>query len=160
MPSLVSILEGDILDTLSRQSSSNSKNSKKTNSKAQSSTDSQKTRATARSKLMEEAKHIGEALEALRPKFDNKYNRFSENVLEGNKDTFDAWQFLFADVHNCTRWDPMVRGYMDLRLQNPPGQDGMFQVIPRMIFFTQFYSNVLLQCTLQGIHNASQTAAE
>ena len=54
----------------------------------------------------------------------------------------------------------MVRGYMDLRLQNPPGQDGMFQVIPRMIFLTQFYSNVLLQCTLQGIHNASQTAAE
>jgi len=139
MPSLVSILEGDILDTLSRQSSSNSKNSKKTNSKAQSSTDSQKTRATARSKLMEEAKHIGEALEALRPKFDNKYNRFSENVLEGNKDTFDAWQFLFADVHNCTRWLPESRSDMNLRLQNPLGKRCMFQVVLTMIFLTQFY---------------------
>ena len=136
MPSLASILEGDILDTLSRQSSSNSK---KTNSKAQSSTDSQKTRATARSKLMEEAKHIGEALEALRPKFDNKYNRFSENVLEGNKDTFDAWQFLFADVHNCTRWLPESRSDMNLRLQNPLGKRCMFQVVLTMIFLTQFY---------------------
>jgi len=139
MPSLASILEGDILDTLSRQSSSNSKNSKKTNSKAQSSTDSQKTRAAARSKLMEEAKHIGEALEALCPKFDNKYNQFSENVREGNKDTFDVWQFLFADVHNCTCWLPESRSDMNLQLQNPLGKHCMFQVVLTMIFLTQFY---------------------
>ena len=136
MPSLASILEGDILDTLSRQSSSNSK---KTNSKAQSSTDSQKMRATARSKLMEEAKHIGEALEALRLDFDSTNDRFSENVREGNKDTFDAWQFLFADVHNCTRWLPESRSDMNLRLQNPPGKHCMFQVVLTMIFLTQFY---------------------
>jgi len=178
MPSLESIPEEEVLDTSSRRSSSNSKkaNSRQTNSKAQSSsgtrktgatnskaessTDSQKARATARSKLIEEAKCVGGDLEALRPKFDNIVNQFSKKVREGNQDIFNKWELLIADVHNCTRWDPMVRGYMDLRLQNPPGKDGMFQVIPRMIFFTQFYSNVLLQCTLQGIHNASQTAAE
>ena len=157
MPSLASIPEGKILDTPSHQSSSNSK---KTNSKAQSSTDSQNTRATARSKLMDEAKRIGEALEALRPKFDNMYNQFSENVREGNKDTFDAWQFLIADIHNCTGWLPEPRSDMNLQLRNLLGKRCMFQDVPRMIFLTQFYSNGLLQCMLREIHNASQAAAE
>ena len=158
MSSLASIPEEEVLDTSSLQSSFNSKktNSKKNskaqsssetrrkgamNSKAESSTDSQKTRATARSKLMEEAKYIGEDLEALRPKFDSTNNRFSESVREGNKDTYDAWQFLIADVHNCTRWLPESRSDMNLRLQNPPGKRCMFRVVLRMIFFTQFYSN-------------------
>ena len=158
MSSLASIPEEEVLDTSSRQSSFNSKkpNSKKnskaqsssetrkkgaTNSKAESSTDSQKTRATARSKLMEEAKRIGNALKVLRLDFDSTNNRFSENVREGNKDTFDAWQFLFADVDNCTRWLPESRSDMNLRLQNPPGKRCMFRVVLRMIFFTQFYSN-------------------
>jgi len=110
-------------------------------SKAKSITGSQKTRATARSKLMEEAKRIGKALEALRLDFDSTNDRFSENVQEGNKDTFDTWQFLFADVHNCTLWLPESRSDMNLWLQNPPGKRCMFQVVPRMIFFTQFYSN-------------------
>ena len=142
MPSLASIPGGEVLDTSSRRSSFNSKKSKTqsssetraTNSKAESSTDSQKTRATARSKLMEEAKRIGEALEALHLDFDSTNDRFSENVREGNKDTFDAWQFFFADVHNCTRWLPESTSDMNLRLQNPPGKRCMFQVVPRMIF--------------------------
>jgi len=139
MSSLASISEGEVSDTSSRQSSSNSENSEKTNSNAQSSTESQKTRATARSKLIEEAKRVGQALEALRPQFDNMINLFSENVRERNQDIFDIWGILFADVHNCTRWLPEMRSGMNLRLQNPPGKDGMFQVVPRMILFTQFY---------------------
>ena len=131
----------------------------KTNSKAQSSTDSQKTRATARSKLMEEAKYIGEALKALQPEFDNMVDLFPINWKD-NKVVFAKWRVLFAELHNCTGWDPIEKGYMNLRLQNPPGQDGMFQVIPRTIFLTQFYSNGHLQCTLREIHNASQAAAE
>jgi len=51
---------------------------------------------------MNEAKCIEEALEALQPKFNNMYNQFSENVCKENKDTFNAWQFLIADAHNCT----------------------------------------------------------
>ena len=175
MPSLVSIQEGEVLATPSHQSSYNSKDSEKnskaqsssesqktgaTNSKAESSTGSQKTRATARSKLMEEAKRIGEDLRALRPNFDRTNNRFSENVREGNKDTFDAWQFLFADVHNCTGWLPESRSNMNLRLQNPPGKRCMFQVVPRMVFLTQFYSNDSLERTLRAIHKGSQAAAE
>ena len=131
----------------------------KTNSKAQSSTDSQKTRATARSKLMEEAKHMGEALKALQPEFDNMVDLFPINWKD-NKVVFAKWRVLFADVHNCTRWGPESRSDMDLRLQNPPGQRGMFQIVPRMILLTQFYSNDFLQRTLRTIHNASQAAAE
>ena len=175
MSSLASIPGGEVLDTSSRRSSSNSKktNSKSnskaqsssetkgaTNSKAESSTDSQKMRATSRSKLMEEAKRIGEALEALRLNFDSTDDRFSENVQEGNKDTFDAWQFLIADVHNCTRWLPESRSDMNLRLQNPPGQDCIFQVVLRTIFLTQFHSNGFFERTLRAIHKASQAAAE
>jgi len=73
MSSLASISEGEVSDTSSRQSSSNSE---KTNSNAQSSTDSQKTKATARSRLIEEAKCVGGDLRALRPEFDNIVNQF------------------------------------------------------------------------------------
>ena len=53
-----------------------------------------------------------------------------------------------------------MRSDMDLRLQNPPEQHGMFQVVLRMIFLTQFCSNGFLERTLREIHNASQAAAE
>jgi len=141
MPSLESIPEEEVLDTSSHRSSSNSKkaNSKKTNSKAQSSTNSQKARATAHSKLIEEAKHVGYVLEALQPKFDISNNRFSKKVCKGNNEIFDKWEFLIADTENCAGWGPKMKSHIDLRLQNPPGKDGMFQVVPRMIFFTQLY---------------------
>ena len=126
MSSLASIPEGEVSDTSSRPSSSNSENSEKTNSNAQSSTESQKTRATARSKLMEEAKCVGEALKALQPEFDNIVNQFPKNLCERNQDIFVAWRFLIAGVDNCTRWLPKMRSNMNLRLQNPPGLDCMF----------------------------------
>jgi len=113
--------EEEVLDTSSRQSSFNSKktNSKKnskaqsssetqrkgaTNSKAESSTDSQKTRATAPSKLMEEAKCIGKALKALRSEFNDTADLFPINTWNDNKAVFATWQFLIADVDNCTEW--------------------------------------------------------
>ena len=162
MPSLESIPEEEVFDTSSRRSSSNSKkaNSKKTNSKAQSSTESQKTRATARSKLIEEAKCVGDALKALQPEFNNTVDLFPINTWKDNRAIFIAWRFLIAGVDNCTRWLPKMRSDMNLRLQNPPGEHGMFQVVLRMIFLTQFCSNGFLERTLREIHNASQAAAE
>jgi len=123
MSSLASIPEGEVSDTSSRQSSSNSE---KTNSNAQSSTESEKTRATAHSKLMEEAKCVGEALKALQPEFDNIVKQFPKNLCERNQDIFVAWRFLIAGIDNCTRWLPKMRSNMNLRLQNPPGLDCMF----------------------------------
>jgi len=141
-----------------------SSNTKTTNSKAQSSSESssesQKMRAAARSKLMEEAKSIGEDLKALQPEFDNMSDLFPINTWKDNKVVFAKWRVLFADLHNCTRWLPESRSDMNRRLQNPPGLNGMFQVILRMIFLTQFYSNGHFQRTLREIHNASQAAAE
>ena len=178
MSSLASIPEGEVLDTSSCQSSSKSKKTslKKMNSKvqsssetrrrgamnpkAQSSTDSQKARATARSKLMEEAKCVGKALRALRPEFDIIVNRFSKKIREANADTFDDWEVLIADVQNCAGWLPKSKSHMNSRLQNPPGKDSMFQVVLRMIFFTQFYRDGPIQRTLREIHNASQAAAK
>ena len=177
MPSLASIPGGEVLDTSSRQSSFNSKktNSKKnskaqsssetrkkgaTNSKAESSTDSQKTRATARSKLMEEAKRIGNALKALRSEFDDMADLFPINTWNDNKAVFAAWRLLIADVDNCTGWLPESRSDMNLRLQNPPERRCMFQVVPRMIFLTQFHSNEFFERMLREIHKASQAAAE
>jgi len=156
IPSLASIPGGEVLDTSSRQSSFNSKKSKTrsssetrkrgaTDSRAESITDSQKTRATACSKLMEEAKHIGKALEALRSEFNDTADLFPINTWNDNKAVFAAWQFLIADVDHCTGWLPESRSDMNLRLQNPPGRRCMFQVVLRMIFFTQFYSNESLK---------------
>jgi len=123
------------------QSSSDSEAQSSFDSEFQSSTDSQKTRAFARSKLMEEAKRKAELLLDLRPQFDKMVKQFSEKVRNDNKMIFYKWEILFVDLPNCTDWVPSSRHYLKLRLQNPPGQDGMFQVIPRMIFLTQFYSD-------------------
>ena len=109
---------------------------------------------------MEEAKCVGGDLRALRPEFDNIVNQFSKKVREGNQDIFNKWELLIAGVGNCARWLPKMRSDMDLRLQNPPEQHGMFQVVLRMIFLTQFCSSGFLERTLREIHNASQAAAE
>jgi len=109
---------------------------------------------------MEEAKRIGEDLKALRSEFNDMADLFSINTWTDNKAVFAKWRLVIATVHNCTGWDPIERGYMNLRLQNPPGKHGMFQVIPRMFFLTQFYSNDSLERTLRAIHKGSQAAAE
>ena len=107
MASAASIPESQNSETSGSQSSSNAKT---TNLKAQSSSewssesssDSQKTRVAARSKLMEEAKCIGKALEALRSELDNTADLFPINTWNDNKAVFASWQFLIADVNNCT----------------------------------------------------------
>ena len=121
---------------------------KKKNSKAQlaqSSSDSQKERATARSKLIEEAKQKAEILIESYPSFEFEVEEFPEKVCKHNKGIFTKWKVLLRTVDKCTAWEARMRKHMDLRLQNLPGEDGMFQVIPRMIFLTQFYSNGRLQ---------------
>ena len=156
MASAASIPESQDSETSGSQSSSNAKTTNSetqssSESSSESSTESQRTRAAAHSKLMEEAKRIGKSLEALRPQFDDMVNLFSENVREENIDIFDIWKILFADVHNCTRWLPISRSNMNLRLQNPPGKHGMFQVVPRIIF--------LLHTVLQGWMNSMNASS-
>ena len=126
MPSLASIPGGEVLDTSSRRSSFNSKKSKTqsssetraTDSKAKSITGSQKTRATARSKLMEEEKRIGNALKALPSEFDNTADLFPINTWNDNKAVFAAWRLLIANIDNCTGWLPESRSDMNLWLQS------------------------------------------
>jgi len=143
MTSAASIPEGEVLDTPSCQSSSNTKtmNSKaQPSSESKSSSDLQKTRVTACSKLMEEAKCIGEAPEALCPVLDSIIDLFLINIWK-DKAIFAKWELLFADIDNCTSWLPKSRSDINLWLQSSPGQDSVFQVVLRTIFLTQFYSN-------------------
>jgi len=70
---------------------------------------------------MEEAKCIGKALEALRSELDNTADLFPINTWNDNKAVFASWQFLIADVNNCTEWLAKSRSNMNLQLQNPPG---------------------------------------
>jgi len=165
MASAASIPESQGSETSGSQLSSdaktmNSKAQSSSESSSESSTESQKTRAAAHSKLMQEAKRIGEDLKALRSEFNDMADLFSINTWTNNKAVFAKWRLVIATVHNCTGWDPIERGYMNLQLQNPPGQDGMFQVVPRMVFITQCYSNGFLQRTLREIHKGSQAGAE
>ena len=117
-------------------------------------------RATPRSKLMEEAKKKADTLLKLRPQFDEIVKQFLKDVRKANQGNFQKWALLFPIVDECTTWEPTAKSYMNLRLQNPPGQDGMFQVILRMIFLTQFCSNGFIQPILRQVHNTSQAAAE
>ena len=67
-------------------------NSKEANSKAQSSFDSQKTRATACSK---EAELKADLLIELYPQFEFKVEEFPEKVRKHNQGIFNDWKGLF-----------------------------------------------------------------
>ena len=94
---------------------------------------------------MEEAKKKADTLLKLRPSFNDMVKLFSKKDRNNNEMIFVKWKILLDTVEECTTWKPTAKTYMNLRLQNPPGQDGMFQVILRMIFLTQFYSNGFIQ---------------
>jgi len=133
-------------------------NSKAANSKAQSaqsSSDSQKSRATARSKLIEEAKRKADLLIDLYPQFEFKVEEFPEKVCKHNKGIFNDWKGLLRNVDKCTDWGPSLRNQLNLRLQNLPGENGMFQVALRMTFLTQFYSNGSIQRAIRQLFNAN-----
>ena len=133
-------------------------NSKAANSKAQSaqsSSDSQKSRATARSKLIEEAKRKADLLIGVYPQFEFKVKRFPDKVREHNEDIFNDWKGLLRNVDKCTDWVPLQRKHMSSRLQNLPGENGMFQVVLSMIFLTQFYSNGWIQRPIRQLFNAN-----
>ena len=124
-------------------------------SKAQSSSDSQKSRATARSKLIEAAKRKADLLIDLYPQFEFKVEEFPEKVREHNEDIFNDWKGLLRTVDKCTDWGPSLRNQLNLRLQNLPGENGIFQVALRMTFLTQFYSNGSIQRAIRQLFNAN-----
>ena len=96
------------------QSVSNS-TTNKMNPKAQSSFDSQKTRATARSKLMEEAKWKGDLLN-----YTHNLNPRSRNSRRRSANTTKASSTIGrACLDKCTGWTPLLRNQLNLRLQNP-----------------------------------------
>ena len=150
MTSLSSIPEGRALESSEFQLSSNSrktragtKSSAKT-AETQSSDNSEKTRATPRFKLMEEAKQNANFLVKLRPLFEKEVERFPAEVRNENEIIFLHWEALFTIVEGCTAWQATSRSHLDLRLQNLPGKNGMFQVVPKMIF-SHVYSNESIQ---------------
>jgi len=77
-------------------------NSKEANSKAQSSSDSQKTRTTAHSKLIEQAKQKADLLIGVYPQFEYKVKEFPEKVCKHNEDIFNNWKGLLRTVDKCT----------------------------------------------------------
>jgi len=111
--------------------------------------------ASARSELMEEAKRKANILIKLYPRFEFKVKRFPEKVRKQNEDIFNGWKGLFNSVDKCTNWVPLLKNQLNLRLQNLPGEDGMFQVVPRMVFFTQFYRNGYVQPAIRQVLNAN-----
>ena len=131
-------------------------NSKEANSKAQSSFDSQKTRATACSK---EAELKADLLIELYPQFEFKVEEFPEKVRKHNQGIFNGWKGLFKTIDKCTDWTPLLRNQLNLRLQNLPRENGMFQVVLRMIFLT-IYSNGSIERAIRQLFNANQAAAE
>jgi len=86
--------------------------------------------APVRSELMEEAKLKTDILVELYSQFEFKLKRFPEKVRKHNKGIFNDWKGLFKTVDKCTGWVPLQRNHLNSRLQNPPGEDGMFQVVP------------------------------
>ena len=133
------------------QSVSNS-TTNKMNPKAQSSFDSQKTRATARSKLMEEAKWKGDLLN-----YTHNLNPRSRNSRRRSANTTKASSTIGrACLDKCTDWAPLLRNQLNLNL---PRESGMFQVVLRMIFLT-IYSNGSIERAIRQLFNANQAAAE
>ena len=159
MTSLASILQGRVLETTDFQLSSNSRqtraksssDSRMTRAKSsvktaetQSSANSGNTRATRRSRLMDEAKRKAGLLVKLHPQFEKEVKQFPAEVRDENEIIFIRWEGLFTTVEHCIMWNAITRSHLDLRLQNLPGDDGMFQVVPKMMF-SHVYSNGSIQ---------------
>jgi len=66
-----------------------------------------------------------------------KVEEFPEKVRKYNQGIFNDWKGLFKTLDKCTDWTPLLRNQLNLRLQNLPRENGMFQVVLRMIFLTQ-----------------------
>ena len=95
----------------------------------------------------------------LYPQFEFKVEEFPEKVRKHNQGIFNDWKGLFKTIDKCTDWTPLLRNQLNLRLQNLPRENGMFQVVLRMIFLT-IYSNGSIERAIRQLFNANQAAAE
>jgi len=132
-------------------------NSKEANSKAQSSSDSQTMRATARSKLMEEAKMKADLLIELYPQFEFKVEEFPEKVRKHNQGIFNDWKGLLQQMYRLdaitkkstgSTASKSARGewYVSSRSEDD---------LPHTI-----YSNRSIERAIRQLFNANQAAAE
>ena len=94
--------------------------------------------------MMDEAKRKAGLLVKLHPQFEKEVKRFPAEVRDENEIIFIRWEGLFTTVEDCMSWGPKRRTFLDLRLQNLPGDDGTFQFVPKMMF-SHVYSNGSIQ---------------
>jgi len=71
----------------------------------------------------EKASHLGN----LYPLFLDAIKKLPENIRQDNDKVFDKWRTLLVSVDKYGLWGERMKRALNLRLQNAPGDDGIFQ---------------------------------
>ena len=61
----------------------------------------------------------------LYPVFLDMARQFPENIRRTNRNVFNRWHVLLVSVDTYTFWEEEMEGFLNLRLQNAPEDDGM-----------------------------------
>ena len=77
--------------------------------------------------ILKEAKGRASHLLSLSPAFERAIKRLPENIRQDNDEVFDNWYTLLSSVDTYAFWGEDMKGFLNLRLQNAPGNNGIFQ---------------------------------
>ena len=99
---------------------SETKRSKKSDSRL-------KETSISHSKILQEAKEKARDVRDLLPAFERAIKKLPENIRQDNDNVFDEWYALLTTVDTYSLWEEERKCVLNLRLQNAPGNNGIFQ---------------------------------
>ena len=77
--------------------------------------------------ILNEAKGKASDLPNLYPAFERAIKKLPENIRQDNDNVFDEWYALLTTVDTYSLWEEERKCVLNLRLQNAPGNNGIFQ---------------------------------
>ena len=89
----------------------------------------------------EKASHLGN----LYPLFLDVVEQLPENIRRTNRKVFNKWRTLLVSVDKYALWGETMKRALNLRLQNAPGDDGIFQFSSGGLSSSQFYRDGYIQ---------------
>ena len=90
--------------------------------------------------ILKEAKGRASHLLSLSPAFERAIKRLPENIRQDNDEVFDNWYTLLSSVDTYAFWGEDMKGFLNLRLQNAPGNNGIFQFQPGRLFSSHSFT--------------------
>jgi len=75
--------------------------------------------------ILNEAKEAANLVRDLYLELEKAIKDLPQNIRQDNDKIFKKWRILLASVASYAKWGEHFKGFLNLRLQNAPGDDGM-----------------------------------